>query len=175
MNAGGVYSQELSINKYIHHLHVQRIIIHLSWEKISATRQSRTQNDRQRYGCDIYHTKFNSYFKTRTRSINSDRLENHNFFFSSIYFLSYESKHAHLRSFKNKGNPCRRIKKTGFVKRTVFSSFQSKFSLIMLSKVASLEVCFTLKSLHSRSEKLKPYSQQRRKIILRRIDYKPVY
>lgn len=120
MNAGGVYSQELSINKYIHHLHVQRIIIPLSWEKISATRQSRTQNDRQRYGCDIYHTKFNSYFKTRTRSINSDRLENHNFFFSSIYFLSYESKHAHLRSFKNKGNPCRRIKKTGFVKRTVF-------------------------------------------------------
>ena len=120
MNAGGVYSQELSINKYIHHLHVQRIIIPLSWEKISATRQSRTQNDRQRYGCDIYHTKFNSYFKTRTRSINSDRLENHNFFFSSIYFLSYESKHAHLRSFKNKGNPCRRIKKTGLVKRTVF-------------------------------------------------------
>lgn len=111
MNAGGVYSQELLINKYIHHLHVQRIIIRLSWEKISATRQSRTQNDRQRYGCGIYHTKFNRYFITRTRSINSDRLENHNFFFSSIYFLSYESKHAHLTSFKNKGNPCWRIKK----------------------------------------------------------------
>ena len=93
MNAAGVvYSQELSfistvINKYIHHFHVQRIIIHLSWEKISATRRSRTQNDRQRYGCDIYITQSNSYFKTRTRSINSDRLENHNFFFSSISFL----------------------------------------------------------------------------------------
>lgn len=127
MNAGGVYSQELSINKYIHHLHVQRIIIHLSWEKISATRQSRTQNDRQRYGCDIYHTKFNSYFKTRTRSINSDRLENHNFFFSSIYFLSYESKHAHLRSFKNKGNPCRRIKKLASSREPFFPPFNQSF------------------------------------------------
>ena len=82
-----LFIQSTVINKYIHYLHVQRITIHLSWEKISATRQSRTQNDRQRYGCDIYHTKFNSYFKTRTRSINSDRLENHNFFFSSISFF----------------------------------------------------------------------------------------